>query len=102
MAQNAVISGTTADLQFPSGTQEAGKWRFTEQVGVGPVTTQLEDTPATTFLSLSAGSHTITFARMGVDTVTVLGPVASMVLVTGENVTIQVAGSLTAQIVTVP
>lgn len=100
MAQNAVISGATIDLQFPSGTQAGGQWRFTEQVGVGPVTTHLEDAPTTIFENLAAGSHTITMARLGVDGVTVLGDVSTLVLVTGANVTIQVAGSLTAQITT--
>ena len=97
-----LLSGAPLDASFPAGTQAAGKWRFTMQTGSDPVITHLEDTPATTFLALAPGTYTATFARMGVDTVTVLGDVKTMIVAAGGNVTIQVAGSFTAQISTTP
>lgn len=103
MAQQLIIGATQVAMEFEAGTQEVGFHRFTDQVGAGPVDTNFETVDSTIFGPFTAAeTHTITYATIGTDGVTVLGPVVSTTQAIGAQVVLQVAAGLTVQVVTIP
>lgn len=102
MPQNVVVGATQVDTNFPVGTQAIGFHRFTLQLPPGAVVTHLETVDSTVFDNISAaGTYTITYATIGVDGVTVIGPVISTTQAIGAQVTLLVAAGITVQVVTV-
>ena len=102
MPQNVVVGATQADTNFPAGTQAIGFHRFTLQLPPGAVVTHLETVDSTTFGAITeAGEYIITYATIGVDAVTVIGPVISVTQNIGAQVTLLVAAGITVQVITV-
>ena len=105
MAQQLVVGATQVEMEFEAGTQAIGFHRFTIQLLPAAAFTHLETEDATVFgvqETLLPGTHTLTYATIGVDGVTVLGPVVSTTQAVGAQVTLLVAAGITAQIITVP
>lgn len=105
MAQQVVVGATQVGMEFPAGHMAIGFHRFTIQLSPGPVFTHLETEDATVFgvqETLLPGTHTLTYATIGTDGVTVIGPVVSTTQAVGAQVTLLVAAGITAQIITVP
>jgi hypothetical protein len=103
MAQTAIVGAEQVDTTFPAGTQAVGFHRFTMQLPPGPVETHLPTVDSTTFGPISTpGTYTFTYATIGVDAVTVLGPVITTTAAIGAQVQIRVAAGITVSFETIP
>jgi hypothetical protein len=103
MPQNVIVAATQQSVSFPAGTMEIGFHRFTLQLQpAGPVVTHLETVDSTTFESPAEGEHELTYATIGTDGTTVLGPIQSVMVNVGGQVSRLVAGGISYSVVTNP
>src|SRR4029450_1070446 len=103
MAQNVLVGATQQNVSFPAGTQAVGFHRFTLQLQpAGPVVTHLEPIDSTPSENPAAGTYELTYATIGVDGVTVLGPIQSVPVAVGASVVLAVAAGITVQVAPAP